>query len=183
MDLKTCLESRRTIHKFKNEKVNPELIDEALRLANFAPNHKLTQPVRYIKTSLETREKLFKIAVEMKEARAPLSSEKKKIMGQKYLEASDLLIITRIQNKNPMIAKEDYATLAMAIQNISLFLWEKGVGTKWSSGGILDNPKTYETLRINPNEETLEAFLWIGMAEVVPPPIPRKDVKEFIRTI
>lgn len=183
MSISKVLEGRRTIHKFNSDKVDPKIIDEAIRLAHFAPNHKLTQPVRYIKASAETREKFLQLAIEMKEAKAPMSPEKKSQMKKKYRETSDLIIINRVHNKNPMIAKEDYATVAMAIQNISLFLWEHGVGSKWSSGSILENPRTYDILGLNPNDEIVEAFLWVGMAEVVPAPIPRRNISEFVREI
>lgn len=183
MNIEDLIVNRRTIHQYTDKKVDESLIDRALELGHLAPNHRLTQPVRYIKTTDKTREKLFDLAYKMKSAKTPLSPEKTELIKKLYTQTSHLLVLTQKRDENPLVAKEDYATLSMAIQNIALFLWEKKVGTKWTSGGIIREPSTYEILSINPNEELIEAFLWIGYPAKIKEVIPRDNVKNFIRSV
>ena len=42
------IKERRSIRKFKPDKVSNEILEELLEIASYAPNHRLTQPWRFI---------------------------------------------------------------------------------------------------------------------------------------
>ena len=47
--------SRRTIHSYRPEAIEEEVVQRALRAAHHAPNHKLTWPWRFTRVGPETR--------------------------------------------------------------------------------------------------------------------------------
>ena len=88
------------------------------------------------------------------------------------LNPSHLLIASQLCTNNQVQKREDYAACACAIQNLSLSLVEDGVGCKWSTGKITTDPKTYHLAEINPIEEEIIGFIWIGYG-IIPPLIKR----------
>ncbi len=171
-DLEELIKSRRTIHKYKAEPVDKELIIKAIECAQFAPNHKHTHPTRFYLVGKEKREEVCEIIAPKNEC-SDIQREKAEKL---YLGCAHLIVITNIKETNPFIAKENYATLAMAIQNIKLYLWQHGIGTKWSSGPILKSQNAYDIFDLDPNEEIIEAFLWAGVPEFIPPTPQRPDL-------
>ena len=48
MDVKTCIETRRSVRRFEDRPISREVISDAVRLAQLAPTWKNSQTVRYI---------------------------------------------------------------------------------------------------------------------------------------
>jgi len=124
----------------------------------------------------------FSLKVRKRKGRALTPEDEAKII-QKFEKPSHILIVSQVKHTDPLILKEDYATLAMGIQNFSLFLWEKGYGTKWSSGSIIKEDELYSLCGINPKEESIEALLWAGQPEKEPPPPKRPSVNDMTRIL
>ena len=162
MDIDSLIRKRRTIHSYLDEAVSETVLKEVIEGALWAPNHKKTFPIRFVICSKSLKEKMLEIAIELKEIKAALSEEQKIKMHSKYLNPALIIVIQEI-NVDEKISREDYATAAMGIQNIKLSLWQKGFGSKWSSGEILKNPKTKKLLKLSKDEEIV-AFLWAGRA-------------------
>lgn len=172
MNIEELIESRRTIHKYIDKRVDQKLVEKAISLARYAPNHKHTEPVRFYQVSKEKRKEIVL---------AHFGDLPEK--HEKYQAPSHLILVTQTRSEDPERMKEDYATLAMAIQNMKLFLHTHGVGTKWSSGKILQNPKLYEVTGVNHKEELIEALLWIGYADTTPQKPLRKDLSEIFHKL
>jgi hypothetical protein len=49
-----------------------------------------------------------------------------------------------------------------------LYLWQRGVGVKWTTGQITREPRLYATLGIDSGAETIVGYFWYGVAKVVP---------------
>ena len=178
------IKERRTIHSYSQETIENQVIEEAVECALFAPNHKLTFPMRFTIIPKELRKGLSDISLKIRlEKGRTLTTEDKDKIIQKFENPSHILIVSQVKNQNPSIEKEDYATLAMGIQNFSLFLWEKGYGTKWSSGSIIKDKDLYSLCEIDPEKETIEALLWVGAPAKEPLPPKRPSVNEVIRVI
>ena len=93
---------------------------------------------------------------------------------------SHLLVATQIRTDNQIQKLEDYAACACAIQNLSLSLVADYVGCKWSTGKITKEPNTYQILKINPSEEEIIGFIWIGYG-AEPPVIKRPSINIIYR--
>jgi nitroreductase len=67
-----------------------------------------------------------------------------------------------------LVDREDYAACCCAAQNLMLYLWERGIGTKWTTGGITRDARFYELLGIDATRESVVGLIWYGVPKVVP---------------
>jgi hypothetical protein len=163
--------------------VPDELVDKALRLSLFAPNHKLSHPWVLTAVGPVAREKLVELSVELKSSKGQLSDVKKRALRQDLIRPSHLISLAIRRSPDPHRQHEDYATLACSVQIASLYLWENGIATKWSTGGYSVHEKTYSILGLNPEEVSLEGCLLIGKAEIMPRASIRPELRSILRHI
>lgn len=181
MDLAQLIQSRRTVHNYTLEKVPDALVEQALSLSLFAPNHKLTFPWVYTWVGPEARVKLAELGVELKSAKGELSPVKAEAVRQNVLRPSHIISLGIKKSEDGHRQHEDYATLACSVQIASLFLWEKGIVTKWSTGGWGNHPRTYTILGLNPEQVSLEGTLMIGKPEFMPKVPERPQLESVLR--
>jgi len=157
------IRSRRTIHNFIPDRVPPrELILEALELANWAPNHHLTEPWRYYLLGPETKEKLCRLNADL--LRAVRGDKAADLKLQRWLEIPGWLIQTCMVSANAVRMDEDYAACCCAAQNLLLYLWSQGVGCKWTTGELSRHEELYRILKLDPLQERVTGLFWYGYA-------------------
>jgi nitroreductase len=181
MDLAQLIQSRRTVHNYTPEKVPDALVEKALELSLFAPNHKLTYPWVYTWISDAARKELGEANVKLKAAKGELSPVKAEAARQNVTRPSHLISIGIKKSGDEHRQHEDYATLACSVQIASLFLWEHGIATKWSTGAWSMNETAYKILGLNPAEVSLEGALMIGKAEFMPKAPDRPKLASLLR--
>ncbi|MBW9219658.1 nitroreductase [Anoxybacillus sp. ST70] len=171
MELSQLLRDRRSVHIFEDRPVSPELVMELLDTAVWAPNHRLTQPWRFILTYGEGRRKIADAVRTMKENKEadPL---KRKEIGQKFYDKimSIPMILTVLMREDPnlVVREEDYAATSCVIHNFSLLAWEKGIGMVWETYGWLHDPIFRKAMGIQPGEKAV-GNLHIGYPAKIPP--------------
>ena len=185
VDLYNLIKSRRTIHLYKQELVSKDILEQALELALYAPNHKLSFPWIFIEVGKSAREKLADLSVHLKcEASGEAASTTiLQAARRKFLEPAYLILVGIKKSNDMERQKEDYATLACSLQNIALFLWDKGIGTKWSTGKVTTSPLAYELAGIKASEYELCGFLWVGVPAKIPDTPERPPVSQFFKQI
>lgn len=185
MDLYQALISRRTVHKYTSEPVADEAIDRALEAARWAPNHKLTEPWRFVVVGPETRERLGAVADRLARKKAgglPADELEAMVLKQvkKITRLPALVVVTSRRSPGDAFREqEDYAASVCALHNLVLSLWGDGLGAQWSTGGITRDEETYRVLGVDPEAESIIGFLKVGHPEVVPPS-RRKDLAEVV---
>ncbi len=181
MDLASLVRSRRTVHSYRAEKISDQVVEEALNLALWAPNHKLSFPYVFVAVGPMAREKLAALAVELKQAKdpEPISAVKAEAIARNVMAPSHLIALGIRRSEDAHRQHEDYAALACAVQIAALALWDKGVVSKWSTGGYSVNSKTYKILGLDSQKIQLEGCLMIGQPETTPPPPERPSLDNF----
>jgi nitroreductase len=182
MNLADLVVSRRTVHNYRKETLPQAVVERALELSLWAPNHRDTYPWAYFMVGPEARAKLADLSVQLKELKGALSDIKKQALRENLINPSHLVILGQ-RKADPKTAHEDYATLACSVQIASLYLAEQGFGSKWSTGGYSNHSQTYEILGISPDQVQLEGALMIGVAQMAPPTQTRPPLKEFLTYI
>ncbi|MCB0406561.1 MAG: nitroreductase [Bdellovibrionales bacterium] len=181
VDIEEIIKTRRTIHEYlENQKVEQHVVDTALDLGLWAPNHKMTFPWVFYDMGPVTRQKMISLALELNQKKMGLEfTEAKRQNLQKKLNSMSHMIGLGIKKSEDLVqAREDYASMACAIQNISLYLWSKGIGSKWSTGRFTHHEQTYEILDINPHEVELVGALFIGYPPSIPRSTPRPKLQD-----
>ena len=166
MDLQQAIRKRRTITCFNTKKVPEIFIERAIEAANHAPSHRLTFPWRFTNVDFHNRELIAELSLEMKFSGRKIDEASKEKVSAKILNPSHLLVASQITTKHPKQKLEDYAACACAIQNLLLSLAGDGVGSKWSTGKITMEEKTYHIVGINSLKEDIIGFIWVGYGEI-----------------
>lgn len=173
MSIAETIRSRRTIYDFKPEPVPREVMTRILENAVWAPNHKLTEPWRFIVVNGETRKRLADIyrKIQMEKTRSddPDILAKAGEKGYEKLMSKPTIIgVVCKKDPDPFRAREDYAATCCAIHNIALTAWEEGVGVQWSTSGLTGHPEALDLLRVDPETEEIIGFLYTGYPAAIP---------------
>lgn len=168
MQLQDAIEKCRTIHSFKNEKIDSEIIVKALENALLAPNHKFTFPWKFYWVHEKSKLKIAKLNLDLKKKKLnSLTFEEEQKVLNKLLHP-ELIVFSQLKSEDPFTSKEDYATLSCSVQLFGLTLSSFGYGYKWSTGKVTRDLKTYEILNIDPSKEEIVGFLLSGVIDKSP---------------
>ncbi|WP_053217939.1 nitroreductase family protein [Virgibacillus senegalensis] len=181
MNLSELMKSRRSIQLYEDRPVPLEEVKQMLEAAVWVPNHKMTQPWRFIFVHGESLKKVAEINRKLGEKGT--DPEERKANGekayQKIANVPALLVVTIKENHNPKLREEDYAATSCVIQNFSLLAWEKGIGMIWKTGAITMEDAFREAVGVQPGER-VAGMLQIGYPAKIPKPRPRTDVQQLI---
>jgi len=183
MELARLMRERRTVHRFADRPVPHEMIAELLDVAVWAPNHRLTEPWRFVIVSGDGRRRLAEAARAFREAKDP---ERGAELGRKTFEKlmgiPMFVAVVMREDEHPTVRREDYAATACVIHNFSLLLWERGLGMVWETYPLLNAPAFREALGVGPGE-TIVGSLHVGYPANVPPAQPRTPARERMTLI
>ena len=175
--------TRRTIQIFSDEPVPKSVISQALFAAIHAPNHRHTWPWRFYALGPKSREVFADILLKYKLAKAnePASDLKIASMREKFLTPAEAILFGIKKSNDEKIRREDYASLACAIQNASLYLHSQGYGSKWSTGKFENDEAVFSLIKESSEEIELAGVLWIGKPKVIPPMAKRPELESLVR--
>jgi nitroreductase len=183
MDLRTAIQGRRSIKEFTARAVSRDEIAQLLDLAATAPNHRLTNPLRFHVLGPAARRAYGEIlgsrkAKKVEDPAAARAMIDKVAAAEAALPA--MIAVSVALNDNPEIREEDYATAMMAVQNLLLGAVAIGLGTHLRSGAVMEDPRTRELLGIGEGERVV-ALVQLGQPAAVPEPKARKSAAEVTR--
>jgi nitroreductase len=185
--LQELLADRRTVHDYRPEPLPEGALERGLELALSAPNHRMTEPWRFVRVGPEARQALADISADLKRrpGEAPLAGAALDKVRAKMLSPSELVVVSQVKNADPDVSREDYAAVACAIQTAMLAFWSEGIGSKWSTGGVTTDERTYQRLGVDPTAEEIVGFLWVGYAarSDVPKPRRRRSLADVLRSV
>jgi len=175
--LADLIRNRRSINLFEAETVEPQLLLEAIELARWAPNHRLTEPWRFYLLGEETAERMARFAAELETA-----AKGERVGAARYERFKAIpgnFVLTSQRSDDALVDKENYAACCCAVQNLSLYLWQCGVGVKWTTGALTREQGFYELLDIDSQKEIVVGLFWYGRPKIVPPPQQRREAAEI----
>lgn len=148
----------------KGKEIPEEIILQLLENANFAPNHKKTEPWRFTVFSGEGLKKLAEMqaAIYKKYAGEKFSELKLKKLLDFPLMCSHIIAIGMKRDADKRVREiEEIEAVACAVQNMFLTATAYGLGAYWSTGGItyFEESKSYFDLG---EEDHLLGFFHLG---------------------
>lgn len=166
MNLKETILTRRTHHHFSGEVVPQEIINQSIELALWAPNHKHTHPWIFYDLGPESRQKMIDLSVVLKRQKdVNLNDAIIEALKKKLGSVSHMIMIGLKLCNDSFQQREDYASVACGVQNMSLYLHEQGYGSKWTTGGFTSHSSMYETLGIDSKVVEIVGCLLVGVPE------------------
>ncbi len=150
----------------------------ALEAAVWAPNHRRTEPWRFIVARGDTQRQLADRAGQLKQAAHPRPESPEAIaVGERARaemnNAAVLLVVVQRVAADRFVAEEDYAACALAADHALLALWARGIAGRWNTGTVTRDDQTLRLLGIETGER-LVVLCPLGIAAQVPPrPAPQ----------
>ena len=165
-DLEEVIRGRRTINLYLQTPVPAKLVREAIEAATWAPNHHVTEPWHFYRLGTESIEQCLDLCREIVAAKkGPDAAEFKR---EKWSEKPGWLVVTCRRSDDDLLQWEDYAACAAAIQNFMLYLWKAGGGRKWTTGDITRDPRFFDIIGSDADDEFVVGLLWFGYPKITP---------------
>jgi nitroreductase len=154
------LRGRRTVDRFLPDAPPQDVLDTALDLARWAPNHKLTEPWRFYLLGPDTVSGVVSLNARLvADSKGAEAGEMKR---RKWSAIPGWFVLSCVQDDDALRRREDYAACCCAAQNIMLYLWSRGVGSKWTTGAVTRDDAFYRLLGIDPALEEVVGLFWYG---------------------
>ena len=161
-----ALRGRRTIELFLQKQVPAKLVNEAIEVAIWAPNHHVTEPWHFYRLGEETKQQCLDLCGDIVTAKK--GDKAAEFKRRSWSEKPNWMVVTCKRSSNEALQLEDYAACCAAVQNLTLYLWKAGIGSKWTSGDIIRDPRFFEIVGINADEEFVVGLIWYGYPKMTP---------------
>ena len=181
MDGIAMIKERRSVRKFKNEKVDRNTMKEIVSISRWAPSWANYQIARY--TLVDDEETIKKLATD---------GVKGFVYNINTLKnAKGVAVLSFVKGKSGKLDKYgDYEAsnahvweafdAGIACQTFCLAAHAKGIGT--CIMGVIDEDSISEIVGL-PEEETVAALIVYGYEDGHPPATPRKNVEDIMRFV
>lgn len=176
MTAQECIKERRSIRRFKPDKIAHELLSGIIETASYAPSWKNTQITRYIAIEGALKDQIAQ------EGTAPFPNN-----GKIIENAPMLIAVTVIKNRCGYERDGSFTTprkdtwqmydAGVASQSFCLAAYEQGVGSVIL--GIFDQDRITSLLQL-PEDRELVALIPIGYPDETPEAPRRKPVSELL---
>ena len=174
------IKERRSVRKFKDEKVNRETMKEIIDISRWSPSWGNFQVARYTLIDDEATNK-----------RLGAEGVNEFIYNTNTLiEAKGVAVLSFVKGKSGKLDKDEYVTskastwevfdAGLACQTFCLAAHAKGVGTVIM--GVIDDESISKIVGL-PEEETVAALIVYGYPDEAPAATPRMSVDEISRFI
>lgn len=188
MNLQQLIKERRSIASYQDKQVSIELIKDLLDIAIWVPNHKITEPWRFVFIQGDAKKKLAEINKQITLSISNVETDDAlKIIGnnayKKIMEIPFIFFVINRLHPQEKLREEDYAATSCVIQNFNLLAWEQGLSAFWKSGKLAFCEETAELIGLQENERIVGQIQVGYPAKSQSPPIPRESAKERITII
>ncbi|MDW5288619.1 nitroreductase [Formosa sp. PL04] len=184
MELKDIIENRRSVFpdQYNSKPISKETIQQLLDASNWAPTHKRTEPWRFKVLHGESQADLgLFLAEKFKATTDKFSDFKYNKLKKNPKKAGAIIAICLARDPEESIPEwEEISATAMAVQNMWLTATSLGLGSYWSSPGLISNMNDFFNLK--PNEKCL-GFFYLGYFDEPSPkrkPSPIADKVEWL---
>ncbi|MRI64998.1 nitroreductase [Gracilibacillus thailandensis] len=187
MNLHQLIKGRRSIAVYQDKEVSQSLIEELLETAIWVPNHKMTEPWRFVFIQGEAKEKLATINRQVAVSKTTSNSDEElKIVSDnayhKIMNVPFIFFVVNTIHPQEKLREEDYASSSCLIQNFSLLAWEQGLSTFWKTGKLAFCEETAELIGLKEDERVV-GQIQVGYPAKNLSPVPRTSAKERITVI
>jgi nitroreductase len=180
-DLIQAIRSRRSIGKCTDEVPDRSLIEQVLEAATWAPNHKQTEPWRFVVLAGSAREQFGDAmgraaAMDIDDADAARAAYEK--AAKKALRAPYVVAVYAVPNPVVPVVEEIAATAA-AVQNMLLAAHALGLAAMWRTGALVFSDEVREFLGM-PEDAEMLGTVYLGYANMAPPVRQRRSIDEVV---
>ena len=177
-EILNLIKNRRNTKRFTDKNISKADIETILESGTWAPNHRNTEPWRFVIVSKfsKIKEKISNQLVSLQESKSStsLSQEQKTTLINTVNSAPCYIYVFSTPGETPEITEENYGAVCCAIQNMQLTATAIGLGVGWSTGKISKIYNLNNILGVDPSLKIV-GVLSIGY----PSSIAKKTRKDY----
>lgn len=159
-ELFDIIKKRRSVNplQYSDEPISEDEMNQILESANWAPNHKRTEPWRFKVIQGKARQRFAEFMVKkyMDNTPADNQSERKKMDMIDKCNLSHTIVLLNMSASGLLPEWEELAATSMAVQNMWLMCTALGIGSYWSSPSLITQMQ--EFVPMEDNEKCLGIF-------------------------
>jgi nitroreductase len=183
MDAIEAITRRTSVRRFRPDPVPREIIQRLLDCAVRAPNHKLTEPWRFVVLTGRARDTFADIRAEYRQQRHahPAGPEARSAADRLREESRAIpvfLVVLAAVSDDENTREEDYAATMMAIANIMIAAEALDLGTYLRTGGVMRDPRLGQLIHI-PEGFRVVGILALGYPAQAEPPRRRTPASQL----
>ena len=175
------IKKRRSVFpaSYSDKPIAKKDIEKILEAANWAPTHKKTEPWRFKVLQGESQAKLglFLSLKYLENEPKPKEFKVKKLIENPKKAGAILVICMQKDPAESIPEWEEVAATAMAVQNMWLCCTEMGIGSYWSSPGLIKYMDEFLNLSAG---ETCLGFFYMGYYDGELPEVSRRPIAEKV---
>ncbi|WP_439558984.1 nitroreductase family protein [Dyadobacter sp.] len=180
--INTIISTRRSIFppSYIEKEIPDEVIQNILENANYAPTHKLTEPWRFVVFKGASLNKLAGFFSERYRTITPpesYSQARYDAAGEKVLKSGCVIAINVELHPEKLPEWEEVASTACAVQNMWLTANAYGIGSYWSSPGVLKELAAFMNL---PEDQKCLGLFFMGYHDSPETPARRTPIENKV---
>lgn len=181
--LKRIISERRSVFPavYNDKKIDKTTLEAILESANYAPTHRLTQPWRFVVFQNNALNELGDTLADIYKANAPedkFSEKKYEDFARKVKKSAAVIAIVMQAHPDLLPEWEEIASTACAVQNMWLTCTAFGLGSYWSSPGMIKHMGPF--LGLSENQKCIGLF-YMGYTDALIPASQRDLIEEKVQ--
>ena len=174
------IESRQTLGKLVAPAPSQAEVEQVIRAALSAPDHRRIRPWQFMQLRDGARNKLGEIFSEcLTESGIDDVEQHRKVLAQPLRAPLIIIAVVKTQTGVKVPVVEQILSMGAAIQNALLMLNAQGYGSIWRSGTLAESPLLKQKLGLAPQDE-IAGFIYIGTPAKQLPPRVSLEVSDFL---
>jgi nitroreductase len=166
----TALRERRSNGRVQQTPLPRATIEQLLDAATLAPNHRLTEPWRFVVLTGDARQELGAVMAAQQRAAngaAPTEEQLARTRAKPLRAPVIIAVAAEPAQRAKVIEVEEIAAVAAATQNLLLAAHALGLGAIWRTGDAAYDPAVKAFLGFAP-ETHLLGFVYVGYPDTAP---------------
>ncbi len=177
-----AIHQRRSVGRVAPDPVSRDLVDELLRAAIAAPNHRLTHPWRFVVLAGDARRQVGEAHGRAVARTTPGQEAATLAKEAARLERAPVVIACAVAGSDdPVQAREDRDAVAAGVQNLLLAAHAHGLAAIWRTGVMADEPEVLEALGLD-SDDGLVGMIYLGHPhpDAVPGEVPARPAVDDV---
>ncbi len=162
MDVLDAIRTRVMRPKVSDEPPSKAEIEELLEAAARAPSHHLTEPWRFYVLTGDAKRRVAN-AIAAAATESGMEPDDARADGEKKVSRAPVIVVfTCLPSTEPgVVEQEEFASVAMAVENFLLAAHAKGLGAMLRTGPAAYHPSIRTELGLAPDESVV-GFVYLG---------------------
>jgi nitroreductase len=178
MDAFDAIARRASVRRYRPDPLPRHVIERLIAAAVRAPNHKLTEPWRFVVVTGAARDRFAQLrrdhrARKFDDQQSPEAQKAMEKTYREHLETPAFVFVLCAVSDDAVRHEEDYGATLMAIQNLLVAAAADGIGSFLRTGSIMGHQEV-RALVGAPDGFRIVGIVSLGYLAATPEPTPRK---------